>query len=395
MASIYREGKGWAVRVRTSLHRRYKSGFRTHAEAREWARETESAVAKTKQPKGLGPQQTTLAMALRMYAEDFSVKKKGCVQEVVRINRFLALAQLPRLRAVRKRVDTGGDTPRWSFTLEERPASHAHPLPRPFETHRQARLAARPRSTAARQRLATLPVARIAAYEVNELVKAMLAEGNAPATIRIELALLSALFKTTEVWEWGKLPNVAHAVRWPSARGSARDRTLSADEEQRLAAALLDCRNRLVAPFVWFAIETAVRKSEGLFIARWKDLDESRRTLKLVEAKTGPRKVPLTRAALAILQALPGGRPDERIFPLSPDALDAAWARACQRAGIENLHIHDLRHTAATRYAKRLHGDIFLLQLITGHRSLSQLRRYVNPTVDDVVRALDATEAAG
>ncbi len=285
-------------------------------------------------------------------------------------------------------------TPRWSFTLEERPASHAHPLLRPFEAHRQARLAARPRSTAARQRLATLPVARIAAYDINELVKAMLAEGNAPATIRIELALLSALFKTTEVWEWGKLPNVAHAVRWPSARGSARDRTLSADEEQRLAAALLDCRNPLVAPFVWFAIETAVRKSEGLFIARWKDLDESRRALKLVEAKTGPRKVPLTRAALAILQALPRGGPEERIFPLSPDALDAAWARACKRAGIENLHIHDLRHTAATRYAKRLYGDIFLLQLITGHRSLSQLRRYVNPTVEDVVRVLDATEAA-
>ena len=106
MASIYREGKGWAARVRTGLHRRYKSGFCTHAEAREWVRETESAVAKTKQPKGLGPQQTTLAMALRMYAEDFSVKKKGCVQEVVRINRYLALAQLPRLKAVRKRVDT-------------------------------------------------------------------------------------------------------------------------------------------------------------------------------------------------------------------------------------------------------------------------------------------------
>jgi integrase len=240
-----------------------------------------------------------------------------------------------------------------------------------------------------------LPVARIAAYDVNELVKAMLAEGYAPATIRIELALLSALFKTTEVWEWGKLPNVAHAVRWPSARGSARDRTLSADEEQRLAAALLDCRNPLVASFVWFAIETAVRKSEGLLIARWQDLDENCRTLKLVEAKMGPRKVPLTRAALAILQALPRGGPEERIFPLSPEALDAAWTRACKRAGIENLHIHDLRHTAATRYAKRLHGDIFLLQLITGHRSLSQLRRYVNPTVEDVVRAFDATEGVG
>ena len=204
MASIYREGKGWAARARTSLHRRYTSGFRTHAEARAWARETESAVAKTKQPKGLGPQHTTLAMALRMYAEDFSVKKKGCVQEVCRINRYLSLAQLPRLKATRTRVDTGGDTPRWSFVIEERPASEPHPLPRSFETHRQARLAARPRSAVARQRLATLAIARIAAYDVNELVKAMLAEGCAPATIRNELALLSALFKITEVWEWGK-----------------------------------------------------------------------------------------------------------------------------------------------------------------------------------------------
>jgi hypothetical protein len=215
MASIYREGKGWAVRVRTSLHRRYKSGFRTHAEAREWARETESAIAKTKQPSG--PQRSKPHWPRRRVRRGFSVQKR-CVQEVVRQPLFACAAAASQSDPQARRHGRGH--PRWSSrSRNDRRASQNRCHVRSQHTGR--RFAARPRSTAASRRFATLPVARIAAYDVNELVKAMLGEGYAPATIRIELALLSALFKTTEVWEWGKLPNVAHAVRWPSARGSA------------------------------------------------------------------------------------------------------------------------------------------------------------------------------
>ena len=61
---------------------------------------------------------------------------------------------------------------------------------------------------------------------------------------------------------------------------------------------------------------------------------------------------------------------------------------------MRRIRFHDLRHTSATRHAKRLNGNIFLLQLITGHKSLSMLKRYVNPTMKDALAALDATEPA-
>jgi integrase len=137
-----------------------------------------------------------------------------------------------------------------------------------------------------------------------------------------------------------------------------------------------------------------MRCGEMLYEATWSQVIWDERILKLRDSKGGSREVPLTRAAVSILESLPRGEPDERIFGLTKEALDACWERACKRARITNLRLQDLRHTAATRHAKRFNGNIFLLQLTTGHKTLSMLKRYVNQTAKDVVVAFDATEAA-
>ena len=137
-----------------------------------------------------------------------------------------------------------------------------------------------------------------------------------------------------------------------------------------------------------------MRKGELLKTARWEMVDWEERVVHLPTAKGGKRDVPLTWAAINLLKSMPNFGAAGPIFPVTEDAMDSAWERACKRAGIKNLHIHDLRHTSATRHAKRLNGNIFLLQLITGHKSLSMLKRYVNPTMKDALAALDATEPA-
>lgn len=150
-----------------------------------------------------------------------------------------------------------------------------------------------------------------------------------------------------------------------------------------------------------------MRSSEQLVTARWEDVDWERRVLRLRAAKGGRRQVPLGPEAIAILQALRQavreraakargggvGQPDEAgetgpIFRLSYEALKKAWTKACNAAGVDDARMHDLRHTAATRYALEFNGNIFVLKVITGHKTDAMLARYVNITAEMVATML-------
>jgi len=159
---------------------------------------------------------------------------------------------------------------------------------------------------------------------------------------------------------------------------------------------LADCRSGLVGPVVTLVRETAMRASEPLERARWGDVDWENKILHLRDAKAGKRDVPLSPVAIEVLKDLKGEtepNPKERIVRISYEALKAAWQRACQRAGIEDLRLHDLRHTAATGMALRT-GNMYLVKALTGHKTDSQLARYVNVKASDVVAVMHADEPA-
>jgi len=60
------------------------------------------------------------------------------------------------------------------------------------------------------------------------------------------------------------------------------------------------------------------------------------------------------------------------------DSLKYSFKRACERAGIENLRFHDLRHTAATRMIEA-GASIVAVSKILGHSSIQTTMRYVHP----------------
>ena len=85
---------------------------------------------------------------------------------------------------------------------------------------------------------------------------------------------------------------------------------------------------------------------------KWSDIDWSGPRIE-IEGKGGSRAtVPLPKDVRDILWALP--RRDERVFthedgsPMTYSGVDTAWNRACAKAGVTDLRLHDLRHTAAT-----------------------------------------------
>lgn len=207
-----------------------------------------------------------------------------------------------------------------------------------------------------------------------------------PSSVRRELGVLQHVF-TVAIREWA-LPiphNPVANVAMPSP-GPNRDRRLIGDEEQRLFKATEQCRNRFMPPLIELALETAMRRGELLNINA-NDIQPDERTLHIPQTKNGhPRTIPLTSKALSILDQI---QPDTsgKLFPMSPNAVRLSWGRLTRRAEIEDLHFHDLRHEAISRFFEK--GlSVPEVALISGHRDPRILFRYTHLKAEDVARKL-------
>ena len=167
----------------------------------------------------------------------------------------------------------------------------------------------------------------------------------------------------------GQIMNAAfaagHAGTSP-VRGIAKNsrpkltRFLSAEEIERLHHVLdrlIDERpsRRPQADVVRLLLLTGCRKGEILKL-QWSEVDGDR--LKLADTKTGPRKVWLSKAAQAILARQPRAA-SPYVFP-SPRRPDKPlshilhlWQRARKEAGLDDVRLHDLRHTVASQAVAR------------------------------------------
>ena len=204
----------------------------------------------------------------------------------------------------------------------------------------------------------------------------------AAGTVRRELGILSHALETARK-EWGHyLPsNPVAGIRKPT-EPKGRDRRLEDDEEQRLLDACMRSTNHWLHPLVYFALETAMRRGE-LLTLEWKDVHVAQARVHLSDTKNGsPRDVPLSSKAQAILTDLPHDL-SSRVFPVHFEALKGLWRRAIRRAGIEDLHFHDLRHEATSRFFEK--GlNVMEVAAITGHKDLRMLQRYTHLRAEDL-----------
>lgn len=176
--------------------------------------------------------------------------------------------------------------------------------------------------------------------------------------------------------EW-QLPidNPILNIKRPSS-GQARSRRLVGDEEQRLLAALDDRYARLAR----FALATGMRRGEILGL-EWKHIDKEKRTALLLQTKNGEaRVIPLSSSAVSVLEEIGTAEVwpiSGRVFDIHPIAFEKGWRRACRLSGIRDLRMHDLRHEAISRLFE-LGLNVMEVSAISGHKTLSQLKRYTH-----------------
>ena len=218
------------------------------------------------------------------------------------------------------------------------------------------------------------------------------------ATVNRDLDDLSTVLNHARR-EWGhKITNPVRDVRRPP-RGRSRSRVLCEVEEAKLMAVLDDdgrdlggrfveaTRNPWIRPLVQLALLTAMRRGELLSLD-WPNVDLDKRIARLPITKNGDeRTVPLSTRAVEVLQRVPKEEGRQAVFPTTAMALRKAFERACKRAGLKDLHFHDLRHTAATRLSQRL-PNLIELAAVTGHRDLRMLQRYYHPRAQDLAKKL-------
>ena len=126
---------------------------------------------------------------------------------------------------------------------------------------------------------------------------------------------------------------------------------------------------------------TGCRSSEILNL-HWDDVDRTAGDLRLRDAKTGPRMVPLTAPVLRVLDAIPR-QPDNPwvIAGQRPGAgltgLHHYWRPVRDRAGIHDVRIHDLRHSYASR-ALALGESLYTIGKLLGHSMVSTTARYAH-----------------
>lgn len=192
-------------------------------------------------------------------------------------------------------------------------------------------------------------------------------------TVRLELAIISHLFTVaSKEWHMSGLQNPCTNIRLPKG-SKERDRRPTTNELKKVCEAAKAIQFEMPV-IIELAADTAMRRTELVMLRR----EQIRgRVAYLEDTKNGDRRaVPLSTRALELLKQLPT-RIDGRVFSLSPQSVSNYFPRACKVAEVKDLHYHDLRHEATSRLFERGLG-LMEVAAITGHKTLSMLKRYTH-----------------
>jgi integrase len=213
-----------------------------------------------------------------------------------------------------------------------------------------------------------------------------------PSSVNRELECLSKVFSLA-VDNNVMQQNPSRKVRKLRAE-PGRERYLTPDEEVRLMLALEESPVHLKR-FVILSLETGLRKGELLGLTV-NEVGFVTQEIRMVQSKTLKTKtIPLSSRACEVLREMAWGwsglvlHPADRFFEVAD--VKRSFASACKRAGIENFKIHDLRHTAATRW-RAAGADEFTVMRLLGHTRVQTSAIYAHSTKDEM-RAV--VEAAG
>lgn len=225
----------------------------------------------------------------------------------------------------------------------------------------------------------------------------MAQKGLAPATIERARVVFSHSLKLALQWGVpGLTKNPVVGIPRPPLN-NARERYLTSEEASRLRAAVEQSRNKQLKYIVGLLIHCGCRVSE-LLNAEWSHFDLDRRLWRVAQSKSGKaRFVPLSQGALDLIAELPRYKGCPYLIP-NPKTLKPwvgifmSWDTARKQAGMPDLRIHDLRHSAAS-FMAAAGIDLYTIGKVLGHANYKTTSRYAHLHSHQLIAAVEAGAA--
>ena len=236
--------------------------------------------------------------------------------------------------------------------------------------------------------LGAMPVAAVGRAEVTELHYRL---RDRPFMGNMAITTLSQMISRGSAW--GLVPEGGNPCRFVvKYRERRRERFLTGEEFRRLGRVLdgLEAAGDVpahAAAALRLLMLTGCRRNEILTL-RWEDVHLEVRELRLRDAKTGPRAVLLSVAAAKVLAELPripgnpwviaGRGPGARLWNTNKH-----WHRVRACAELDDVRLHDLRHSFASR-ALALGESLPMIGKLLGHSQIQTTARYAHLARDSV-----------
>jgi integrase len=233
----------------------------------------------------------------------------------------------------------------------------------------------------------------ITAVNVLHLINRLKEKDYAPGTMNRVLVIIRYIFNLARKW---KVPSVLDNPASGLSAGPdvQKNRFLNDREVQYLVKAIEQDENQIAAKAILLLLLTGARRNE-ITHAKWEHFELESRTLLVPKAKSGkPRRIALNSSAISLLTSLT--RQNEYIFP-SPltgrpsPSLWFPWDRIRKRANLQDVRLHDLRHSFASFLVNR--GlSLYIVQRLLGHTHARTTERYAHLAPQTL---MDAAQVVG
>ncbi len=211
------------------------------------------------------------------------------------------------------------------------------------------------------------------------------------------LGVLSVMFSVAHSWGV-RTDGVNPCWKVKRFKEVKRERYLTPDELARLGQLLRDSESEPEAVnCIRLLLLTGCRLGE-IQTLKWEYVDFGASVLRLPDSKTGAKIVPIGRAAIDVLKAIPKLEDNPYVITGRVEGqylmdMQKPWRRLRKRAGLDGLRRHDLRQSVASD-ALQLGQDLTMIGRLLGHTQIQTTARYAHLKTDPIRAAADQVSDA-
>ncbi|CDN95788.1 MULTISPECIES: tyrosine-type recombinase/integrase [Agrobacterium] len=270
--------------------------------------------------------------------------------------------------------------------LDEHVASHCKPSTQ-AEYKRSVELFINPKLGSHR----IIDITRADVVELHQSLK------DTPYQANRTLGVLSVMFTVAHTWGV-RTDGVNPCWKVKRYKEVKRERYLTPDELARLGKVLRESNSeREAASCIQLLLLTGCRLSE-IQKLKWEHVDLGAGLLRLPDSKSGAKLVAVGQAAVDVFKTIPKLKNNPYVITGTIEGqhltdMQKPWRRLRKRAGLDDLRIHDLRHSFASD-ALQLGEDLTMIGRLLGHTQVQTTARYAHLKTDPIRAAANKVSDA-